>query len=627
MTVAEALAQAADHHRAGRLAEAEGIYRRILSAYPKQADALHLLGVIACQQGRYEVAHGLITQATELSPGAADFHGNLGLVLFRLGKTGEALAAYQRAVAGRPDNWPAWLGLGDALGKLSQWTEAIAAYRRAIVLQPNLAVIHHNLARVLAYTGDYDGAIAQCEKAIRLDGKFGDAFVTLGATWLGKGDLDQAAAAYRKALELKPDRADALSNLGNIYKEMGQIGEAIALDDRALATDRSRAHFDSNRLYALHFDPAYDAAALLREHRGWAARHAIGRRPYVTPHENDRAPDRRLRIGFVSPDFRRHVVGWNLLPFFRNYNRQELELFCYSNSPMADDVTRELRGAADNWREITRLSNEQAAALIRSDRIDILVDLSLHMAANRLLLFDHKPAPVQVTYLGYCSTSGLETIDYRFSDPHLDPPGTDLACYSEKTVWYWCYEPGGIAPEVGALPALSGGGVMFGCLNSFGKVSPGALRLWASVMKQVAGSRIVLHCLAGLHRQRLLEQFGEWGIAADRIEFVGVQPWAVYMRTYQRIDIALDPFPYGGGITSCDALWMGVPVITLSGGTAVGRGGRSILSQVGLTENIADTQEGYLERAVFLASPLMDGKRFAEDITVEFRKMWIAWAS
>jgi predicted O-linked N-acetylglucosamine transferase (SPINDLY family) len=294
--------------------------------------------------------------------------------------------------------------------------------------------------------------------------------------------------------------------------------------------------------------------------------------------------------------------------------------------------------------------DSQAAALIRADRIDILVDLSLHMAGNRLLLFNHKPAPIQVTYLGYCSTTGLDTVAFRFSDPHLDPPESDLTCYSETTirlpVSYWCYQPGGAAPAVTAAPALYGGGVSFGCLNSFSKVSPQALRLWSEILIQTPGSKILLHCSAGSHRQRVIDQFAATGVTADRVDFAGLQSWQQYMESYQRIDIAMDPFPYGGGITTCDALWMGVPVVTLTGQTAVGRGGRSILSQIGMTDFITFAPADYVRKACDTASnpnavnelrttlrnrmvlsPLMDAKRFAGDIQAAFRKIWTSWLS
>ncbi len=311
-------------------------------------------------------------------------------------------------------------------------------------------------------------------------------------------------------------------------------------------------------------------------------------------------------------------------------------------------LPQQFRALADSWRDIAATGDEAVAETIRADRIDILVDLALHLAHNRLPLFARKPAPVQVTYLGYCGTTGLEAIDYRLSDPYLDPPGSDLTCYREQTIRqprsYWCYQPSGPTPEISPLPAESAGFVTFGCLNNFAKVSPVSADLWAEILRAMPQSRLLLQAPAGSCREEVGRRFERRGVSPERLEFVGAQPWDQYIRCVQRIDIALDPFPYGGGITTCDALWMGAPVVTLSGRTAVGRGGRSILSNIGLPELIAESPEQYAEIAVSLAgdlprlsalrsslrdriesSPLRDAKGCARDIEAAYRQMWLDW--
>ena len=254
-------------------------------------------------------------------------------------------------------------------------------------------------------------------------------------------------------------------------------------------------------------------------------------------------------------------------------------------------MTDRCRAHADVWRDVLGLSDEQVADTIRQDRIDILVDLTMHMANNRLLVFARKPAPVQVTYLAYCGTTGLGTMDYRLTDPYLDPPGQDERFYCEQSVrlpeTYWCYRPPIETPPVNALPALEAGHVSFGCLNNFCKVTPPALAAWSRLLQAVPGSRLLLHAHAGSHRDRVRGFLAEQGISAERLAFVDFLPTAEYFGVYQRIDVALDPFPYGGGTTTCDALWMGVPVVSLAGQTAVGRGGVSILSNLGLPELVA----------------------------------------
>jgi predicted O-linked N-acetylglucosamine transferase (SPINDLY family) len=294
------------------------------------------------------------------------------------------------------------------------------------------------------------------------------------------------------------------------------------------------------------------------------------------------------------------------------------------------------------------LSDEQLADAIRQDQIDILVDLTMHMAKGRLLVFARKPAPVQVTYLAYCGTTGLRVMDYRLTDPYLDPPGDSERCYSEQSVWlpetYWCYRPTIEAPPVNGLPALLAGGVTFGCLNNFCKVTAPTLAAWRRLLQAVPGSRLLVHSHPGKHRDRVRDFFTQEGVSPERVTFAGKLPITDYFRTYARIDVALDPFPYGGGTTSCDALWMGVPVVSLAGQTAVGRGGLSILSNLGLTDLVARDCEQYVRIAADLAnnlprlgelratlrarmqnSPLMDTPRFAGNIEAAYRAMWQRW--
>jgi predicted O-linked N-acetylglucosamine transferase (SPINDLY family) len=312
-----------------------------------------------------------------------------------------------------------------------------------------------------------------------------------------------------------------------------------------------------------------------------------------------------------------------------------------------DTVTSQLQQYADRWCSILGQSDEQVANQIREDQVDILMDLTLHTAHNRLLVFARKPAPVQVTYLAYCGSSGMSTMDYRLSDPHLDPLDTDLSCYTEATLrlprTYWCYLAGP-SPTPCLTPAIGNGFVTFGCLNNFAKVSIAALDLWARILLAVPGSRMIIHASPGQYLIDVTERFARVGVEKSRVHFVGRQLWSEYAQTYSQIDIALDPFPYGGGITTCDALWMGVPVVTLSGNTAVGRGGRSILSNIGLPELIAFTPDQYVQiaidlardcdrmdgyrqgmRARMLGSPLLDGASFARDVEAAYRQMWRTW--
>ncbi len=356
-----------------------------------------------------------------------------------------------------------------------------------------------------------------------------------------------------------------------------------------------------------------------------------------------------MRIGYVSPDFRQHVVGYNLLPLLREHDHEAFEIYCYSNGTQEDALTERFRSLADSWRNIGAMSDETAAQRIREDGIDILVDLTMHMAGSRLLVFARQPAPVQASYLASCSTSGLEEIDYRISDPHIEPAKeSDERWYTER-VWRladsaWCYEPSGPMPEVRGLPALERGWLTFGSRNNPAKLSRVVLELWAEILLRVANSRLQLSAPPGNTRAWICEIFADCGVARERLEFFWREPWEEFIGSYHGIDVALDPFPYNGWITSCDALRMGVPVVTLSGNTPLGRGGRSILCNLGLPELIAQTPTQYAEIAVELvkdlprlselrgtlrsrmdASPLRDAPGHARAVEAAYRQMWRHW--
>ncbi len=332
------------------------------------------------------------------------------------------------------------------------------------------------------------------------------------------------------------------------------------------------------------------------------------------------------------------------------HNHERFNVYCYSHAPRVDGVTDLIRRHASQWRNTSGLSDERAAQLIREDQIDILVDLTMHMSRNRMLLFSRKPAPVQVTYLAYCSTTGLDTIDYRFTDPHLDPAGSDDSIYSERSIrlpeTYWCYQLDEHSPDAGPSPAKRNGDITFGCLNNFCKVSPQALDVWIEILRENPKSRLILHAHEGSHRQRMRDLLKIRGIDPQRLQFLGWVAYYDYLKQYQQIDIALDPFPCNGGTTTCNALWMGVPVITFSGKTAVGRGGVSVLRNVGLTELIAESIQRYVQIASELASNparlselregmrnrmraslLMDSSRFARNVEAAYRQMWQRWCA
>jgi protein O-GlcNAc transferase len=636
------------HHQTGQLAEAEAIYRQVLARQPDHAEALHLLGALARQLNKLDEAQELLGRVIRLKPDFAEAHNTLGLVLAGMGEFEEAVDSFRRAIQINPFYGEAYVNLGYALKNVGQIDEAIASYRRAIGLNPDLADAYNNLGNALRDRGQLDEAIASFRQAIRLKPGYAEAHNNLGNALIDFMQFDEAVASYRQAVRLKGDYANAHNNLGNALKGMGQLDEAIALYRQAirLKPDFTKAH--SNLCYTLHFHSSYDAGMIYEEHRRWNQQHARPLKKFIEPHTNDPKPDRPLRVGYVSPDFHEHPVGRFLLPLLPAHDRDRLVVFCYADVERYDPVTEFLRCHATQWRNTLGLSDEQTAQLIREDKIDVLVDLTMHMGSNRMLLFARKPAPVQVTYLAYCSTTGLETMDYRLTDPHLDPPGTNDGVYSEKSIHlpetYWCYPLDEHGPEVNLPPALNNGEVTFGCLNNFCKVSPEALDVWIQLLRATPKSKLILHAHEGSHRRRMRDVLEHQGIDPERLKFVGWAPLHKYFELYQQIDIGLDPFPYNGGTTTCNALWMGVPVVTLNGRTAVGRGGVSIMANIGLPELIAQTPQKYVEIAAGLAgdlprlaelrrtlrsrmqsSPLMDAPRFARNIEAAYRQMWRNW--
>jgi len=634
----------------GNLDGAIAAFRQAIALNPNYPEAYSNLGHALHSQGQMDAAVAACRQAIALMPNHPQAFGNLGNGLFSQGRLDASIAAYRQAIALNPNYPEAYNNLGNALRAQGQLDAAIAACRQAIALKPGFPEAHSNLGNALRAQGQLDAAIAAYRQAIALKPGFPEAHNNLGNALQSQGQLDAAIAAYRQAIALKPNYPGAYGNLGNALHSEGQLEAAVTAYRQALALSPDNAGIHSSLVYTLHFHPAYDARTLAGEHRLWNLRHAEPLNKFIPTHPNDRSPERRLRLGYLSPDFRNHPVGRFLLPLLAHHDKSRFEVLAYAQVPVPDEMTQRLRSYADGWRNLVGLSDAQAAELIRQDQIDILVDLSMHTASNRLLVFARKPAPVQVTYLAYCSSTGLETIDYRLSDPYLDPPGMDESLYSERTIrlpeTYWCYQPIDPATQAGPLPALAQGHITFGCLNNFYKVTAPTLAAWARLLRVVPDSHLLLHAQEGAHRQQVRDWFVRQGVAALRIQFAERMPMAAYFDLYRRIDIALDPFPYGGGTTTCDALWMGVPVVSLVGGTAVGRSGLSILSNVGVPELAARAEEDYVRIAAALAgdlprlgrlratlrqrmaqSPLMDAPRFTRNIEAAYRQMWRTWCA
>ena len=647
-TAQESFQLAFQHHQANRLAEAESLYRRILATNPNHADALHMLGVLANQSGRTQEAFVLIGRAIQLEPGRAIYHNNLGLIFAGLHTWPEAADAFRAALTINPTLPSALNNLANVMREMGQFDEALAAISRAIELNAATPESLAPLGLALANRGRLEEAIRVLAKCAELRPD-PDVLLNLGTALKLRGRLDESNATYARAIQLRPGFAVAHLNLATNFCSQALLDEALSSFREAVKFGGDNPQFHTALLNALHYHPGYDARSILREHLAWADRFANPLTRQALPHTNDRTIGRRIRLGYVSAEFRDHPVGRFLLPLFAHHDHKEFEIFCYSSSRTSDHLTQKLRGGADDWIDAADLSDEQLSQRIRGDRIDILVDLALHTAGSRLLAFARRPAPIQVTWLAYPGTSGMRAMDYRLSDTFLDLGGGDEH-YAEKTIrlanCFWCYAPPPDAPPVNPLPALRNGYVTFGCFNNFFKVSPQTLELWARVLAAIPNSRMLIHSQPGSHLDRVRAIFSGAGVGADRLEFFGFLTAEQYWLQYHRIDITLDTLPYAGGTTTCDSLWMGAPVVTLAGRTAVGRAGASILSNAEFAELVAPSPQRYVEITAWMSadigrlaslraelrdrlrqSPLMDSAAFTRNVEQALRQLWRDWCA
>jgi predicted O-linked N-acetylglucosamine transferase (SPINDLY family) len=678
-TVADVLTAAQRHHQSGDVQRAEQLYRQALQADPANAQAWYLLGA-ACQalgklseavaylqrsleyrpfhpeaynhlgitfaqQGQLDNAVTSFRQSLQLKSANAEALHNLALVLLQQGKRDEAVASLRQAVRLRPNFAEAQHSLGAALKDQGKLDEAAANLRQALRLRPQWPEAHHNLGHTFWRQGKLAEAVASYQQAVRLKPEFAEVYNHLGLALGGLGKPDEALAHYQQAVRIKPDFAVAHNNLGNAYKEHGLLDEAIASYRRAITLQPDYVAAHSNLIMVLHYHPAYDPPTIFAEHRRWAEVHAQPLAPAIQPHAIDRTPGRRLRIGYVSPDFREHVMGYFIEPILAAHDRSRFEVFCYASVSRPDTATLRMQAAAEHWRWIVQLSDADAADVIRRDRIDILVDLAGHTGDNRLLIFGRKPAPIQVTHFGYADTTGLSSMDYRFTDAYADPPGMTEQYYTEELVrlpeigWYF-QPPAG--PELGPQPAWQAGHITFGSFNHLAKVTPQVLERWARILQAVTHARMLILTGAGAQvDERIRETFGRNGIDAARLTLAGRRPRYEYMQLYNAVDLCLDSFPFPGCNTTCEALWMGVPVITQAGRTFAARQGVSLLSHLGLHEFIAEAPESYEEIAIRWArdreplaelrgslrdrmkrATLTDAPRFTRQLEDAYQAMW-----
>ncbi|MGE5567597.1 MAG: tetratricopeptide repeat protein [Rhodospirillales bacterium] len=626
----------------GEVAEAERAFREALRLRPELADIRRALIVTLIRQERFAEAEALCRESLGRQPGDAEAANFLGIALQMQGRYADAIASYRGALEGRPEYAEAHHNLATCYLARNRLEEAIACAKEALRIHPRYAEAHNTLGHALARSGWTEDAIASYRLALALKPGWAEALSNLASALIETNRLEQAVKAAKEAAEADPKFFPAFSNLGTALYQQGRVEEGVESFRQALALRPDFAPAHSNLLYCLNYDARWRPEEVFEEHRAWGAFH---KRPAPRPSAGGRA---LRRIGYVSPDFREHSCAWFIEPVLRAHDRGVFEIHLFS-AGRPDAATPRFQALACRWHDIRGLTDDEAAELVRREKIDILVDLAGHTANNRLAVFARRPAPVAVTWIGYPNTTGLEAIDYRLTDAWCDPPGATEHLHTETLVrlprGFSCYQPPANTPEPVAPPVLAAGHITFGSFNALPKVRPAVVAAWATILRRVPGSRLLLKSRAladGEARRRILAMFADHGIEEARIEIAGTTPsHAQHLAFYNRVDIALDTFPYHGTTTTCEALWMGVPVVVLTGATHVSRVGVSLLERVGLGELAVNDEAAYIECAAALAgdvpklkeiraglrgrmaaSPLTDAAGFTRELEAAYRRMW-----
>ncbi|MCP9625747.1 tetratricopeptide repeat protein [Rhodopseudomonas palustris] len=669
-------------HQGGQYDEAKSLYKKVLKKSPSNFQALHFLGLAEYQSGHYDAgirsikraliedpksaqAHSdlgsvlnaarrydesLIAcdKAIALDPTLAFGHANRGNVLITLGRFDDALVSLDKALELLPTHADTWNDRGNALHKLGRYDEALVSYEKAIALDPQHDVACINRATTLKELKRFDEALASYDRALKIGKRPMEAGIARADLLLQMRNVEAALATCTALLKIEPSSVPALTVLGNCMATLGDADTATALHGRALALQPNYEPAISSRIFSMDFCSDADFQSQQAARASWWQH--VGARLYkanAAPFANDRDPDRRLVVGYVSADFRQHSAAFSFRPILEHHDRSKVEVICYSGVVVPDMATKAFETIADKWRDSSQWTDARLADTIRADKVDILIDLSGHSAGNRLRVFARKPAPVQVTAWGHATGTGLPVIDYLFADPVAVPkevrPFYAEAIYDLPSIVIIEPPPAGLhSPE---LPLDRNGYLTYGSLNRISKLSDAAIAVWARIMTGNPTSRLILkdHQIDDpAVRQTLLEKFAAQGIAADRITLLGSTSRQQHLQTLREIDLGLDPFPQAGGVSTWEALHMGVPVVSKLGNTVASRVGSAILSAAGLPEFIATDEDRYVAialapdhdklRAIRRGLPAFIVERcgpvaYTRAVEDAYRTMWHRWCA
>jgi len=586
----------------------------------------------------------------EQQPRSAEARISLAKLLLDCGRADQAVAAMEAAIALRPGNLAGcYNNLGVIHDHQKNWQAAAAAYRQAIALQPTYAIAHKNMGDALRQLGQLESALASYETAVGCAPAFGEARAALGlALYLG-GQFRKAIEQLHLAIQLNPRDGNSHTNLALCHARLAEHDSALAAARRAVEIDPSDPELHSNLIAMLNYTQGGTPVIMLNESREWHRRHVVPLAQFHRRHANSRRPDRPLRIGYISPDFREHPVSVFIEPVLAHHDRSHFTIACYAQVAAPDVVTGRIESTTDLWRNIVGRSHDEVAQQVRADGIDILVDLCGHLLDNRLPVLARKPAPVQSLWLGYLNTSGTSRIDYRLTDGWADPVDSADLFYSEKLFRlphaFFVYQPPVEAPPVGPSPMLTAGHVSFASFNNFTKITPMTVEMWAGILQAVPNARLLMSRVPPDAVDGLLNSFRSFGVDIARIEIKKKMSVPEYFESHNRVDISLDPFPWTGHTTTCHSLWMGVPVVSLAGPTAISRAGMSVMGPLDLNKGwVAATPREYVRLAVEWAgkprelaelraslrdrmhrSPLTDAAGFTRHLESAYRQMWTGW--
>ncbi|MDA9403457.1 O-linked N-acetylglucosamine transferase, SPINDLY family protein [Bradyrhizobium sp. CCBAU 45389] len=642
----------------GLLAEARAGYRQVLQLAPNQFIALHMLGSLESDAKNYQEAEILLSRAVAVDPQSADAHMSRGVALNKLRRHDEACESYRKALALRPNFAVALSNLGNASVNLDL-QQALECYDKALAIDGNLAEAHNGRGWVLCRLRNYDEAIASLNRALSIKFDYASALANRAIAlqellrfdeamadcnraialapddmngWLGRAcvwlQIQQVAEALHdseKAIALDPDAVQAHLIRGVCLSTLGQVDEALASYDRALEIEPDFPGAISNKIFTLDF--AADASVEQHQQARQVWWERIGKTfasEAAGTYDNSRDPDRPLVLGYVSSDFNAHSAAFIFKPVLQYHDRAQFEVVCYSCSSKVDPATDEFRKIADRWRDASQWSDDRLAAEIRADGIDILIDLSGHTKGNRLSVFARKPAPIQAHGWGHGTGTGLPTIDYLFSDP-VAIPAAVRHLFAETVVDLPCFvtlEPLPMELAGTSTPAITNGFVTFGVFNRISKISDQAAQAWSRILERVPGSRLLIKDVAlddQMVRDNLLARLAACGVPAERVELLGTTLRVDHLAAFNRVDIALDPFPQNGGVSTLEALQMGVPVVAKLGNSLPSRAAGSILSAIGLPDWVTDSEEAYIDIAVSRAAELDDLDKLRSELPGQVR--------